>query len=250
MFAVLWKYGIPVAVVSAISALYINSKSAVLVNRNISDPFTISIRVLQGDILAPFLFVILLVCLMRKDTSDLDSGGWNTPSPLKTISSQGIECRGFRQQHWPVGIHRGLGTGPADQYSISSKRSWKCFQEIIHDCKLAHSLHFNSMVTPSIMLLPLNILTPEWHQLQVLSHNLIYWRGTCFLETEKTVDRFPTNDSESEVILHHPCNNCDLMPANEVSYEQKCEVRLKFLTNLSTIKNKLWHKFYEFINWS
>ena len=74
MFAVLRHYGIPVAVVNAISALYINSKSAVLVNGNISDPFEVSTGVLQGDVLAPFLFIILFDYLMRKATSDLDSG--------------------------------------------------------------------------------------------------------------------------------------------------------------------------------
>ena len=39
MFAVLRHYGISVGVVNAISALYINSKVAVLVDGNISDPF-------------------------------------------------------------------------------------------------------------------------------------------------------------------------------------------------------------------
>ena len=33
-----------------------------------------------------------------------------------------------------------------------------------------------------------------------------------------------------------------------LSYEQKCQLRSKFLKNSSLIKNKLWHKLYEFIN--
>ena len=33
-----------------------------------------------------------------------------------------------------------------------------------------------------------------------------------------------------------------------LSYEQKCKVRSKFLKNWSMLKNKLWYKFYEFIN--
>ena len=33
-----------------------------------------------------------------------------------------------------------------------------------------------------------------------------------------------------------------------LSYEQKCKVRSKFLKNLRTLKNKLWHKFYEILN--
>ena len=72
MFAVLQHYGIPVAVVNSISALYINSLVAVLVDRNISDPFEVSTKVLQGDVLAPFLCIVLVDYHMRKATSDLD----------------------------------------------------------------------------------------------------------------------------------------------------------------------------------
>ena len=31
-----------------------------------------------------------------------------------------------------------------------------------------------------------------------------------------------------------------------LSYEQKCEIRSKFLKNQSMLRNKLWHKFFEF----
>ena len=44
MFAVLRHYGIPEDVVNAVSALYNNSKSAVMVDGNISDPFEVSIH--------------------------------------------------------------------------------------------------------------------------------------------------------------------------------------------------------------
>ena len=74
MFAVLRHYGIPEAVVNAISTLYNNSKSAVMVDGNISDPFEISTGVLQGDVLAPFLFIVLVDYLLKKATSDVDTG--------------------------------------------------------------------------------------------------------------------------------------------------------------------------------
>lgn len=74
MFSVLRHYGIPEAVVNAISVLYNNSKSAVMVDGNISDLFDVSTGVLQGDVLAPFLFVILVDYLLKKATSELDSG--------------------------------------------------------------------------------------------------------------------------------------------------------------------------------
>ena len=74
MFAVLRHYGIPEAVVNAISTLYKNSKSAVMVDGNISDTFEISTGVLQGDVLAPFLFIIMIDFLLKKATSDVGSG--------------------------------------------------------------------------------------------------------------------------------------------------------------------------------
>ena len=74
MFAVLRHYGIPEAVVNAINVLYKNSKSAVMVDGGLSDPFDVTTGVLQGDVLAPFLFVVLVDYLLKKATSQLDSG--------------------------------------------------------------------------------------------------------------------------------------------------------------------------------
>ena len=74
MFAVLRHYGIPEAIVNAISVLYKNSKSAVMVDGNLSDPFDVTNGVLQGDVLAPFLFVVLVDYLLKKATSQLDPG--------------------------------------------------------------------------------------------------------------------------------------------------------------------------------
>ena len=74
MFAVLRHNGIPEAVVNAISVLYKNSKSAVMVDGGLSDPFDVTTGVLQGDVLAPFLFVVLVDYLLKKATLQLDSG--------------------------------------------------------------------------------------------------------------------------------------------------------------------------------
>ena len=54
--------------------LYKNSKSAVMVDGGLSDPFDVTTGVLQGDVLAPFLFVVLADYLLKKATSQLDSG--------------------------------------------------------------------------------------------------------------------------------------------------------------------------------
>ncbi|XP_068703873.1 uncharacterized protein [Montipora foliosa] len=45
-----------------------------MVDGSISDPFEVSTGVLQGDVLAPFLFMILVDFLLTKATSDIDSG--------------------------------------------------------------------------------------------------------------------------------------------------------------------------------
>ena len=83
MFAVLQYYGIPEPLVNAIGELYNNSKSAVIVDGNISESFEVSTGVLQGDVLAPFLFIILVDYLLKKATSDLDSRAVTHPRRSK-----------------------------------------------------------------------------------------------------------------------------------------------------------------------
>ena len=73
MFAVLRHYGIPQTLVNAIQVLYSNSSSAVMVDGDISEPFDVTTGVLQGDVLAPFLFIILVDYLLDK-ASGPDSG--------------------------------------------------------------------------------------------------------------------------------------------------------------------------------
>ena len=73
IFAVLRHYGIPEKVVNAISILYKNSESVVSVDGNISESFDVTIEFLQGDVLAPFL-IILIDNLLRRVTANTDSG--------------------------------------------------------------------------------------------------------------------------------------------------------------------------------
>ena len=74
MFSILCHYGIPAIVVNAIQALYTNTQSAVLVDGNISDLFEVTTGVLQGDVLAPFLFVIVVDYLLSNSTAGTDVG--------------------------------------------------------------------------------------------------------------------------------------------------------------------------------
>ncbi|XP_038063002.1 uncharacterized protein LOC119733684 [Patiria miniata] len=73
MFAVLRHYGIPEPLVNAFQVLY-NSSSAVMVDGSISDLFQVSTGVLQGDVLAPFLFIIIVDYLLKAASSTEDSG--------------------------------------------------------------------------------------------------------------------------------------------------------------------------------
>ena len=73
MFSILRHYGIPETLVNAIKVLYTNSSSAVMADGSISNPFSVTTGVLQGDVLAPFLFIILVDYLLLK-SSEGDSG--------------------------------------------------------------------------------------------------------------------------------------------------------------------------------
>jgi hypothetical protein len=70
MFNILLEYGFPVQIVAAIQQLYNNSKGIVAVNGNSSEPFNINTGVLQGDVLAPFLFIIVIDHVLRKFTNN------------------------------------------------------------------------------------------------------------------------------------------------------------------------------------
>ena len=76
MFKILRHYGIPDDIVQSIAVLYSNTKSAVLVDGLLSDMFDVVTGVLQGDVLAPFLFIILLDWVIRN--SNLDPVGFTT----------------------------------------------------------------------------------------------------------------------------------------------------------------------------
>jgi len=75
MFSILRNYGIPEKIVQAIRTIYEQSTSRVLVDGKISKEFKTNTGVLQGDVLAPFLFIIVIDYVMRKSE---DSFGFIT----------------------------------------------------------------------------------------------------------------------------------------------------------------------------
>ena len=60
MFEILRKYGVPFEFVDAIPMLYANSTARVITEDGVSDSFLVATGVLQGDTIAPYLFVIAL----------------------------------------------------------------------------------------------------------------------------------------------------------------------------------------------
>ena len=65
MFEILPLYGIPDEVVKAVRSLYTNTKATVITPDGETDFFNIEVGVLQGDTLAPFLFIIVLDYILR-----------------------------------------------------------------------------------------------------------------------------------------------------------------------------------------
>lgn len=97
MFEILRKYGVPSEFVDAISVLYTNSTARVTTEDGVSDSFQVATGVLQGDTLAPYLFVKVLDYALR--TSITDSLGFTIDQPrgqrqpgatLQILSSQTI----------------------------------------------------------------------------------------------------------------------------------------------------------------
>ena len=66
MFSILGQYGIPLKVVNAIRCIYTGSKSFVSTPDGDTEPFSVNTGVLQGDTLAPFLFIIVIDYVLRE----------------------------------------------------------------------------------------------------------------------------------------------------------------------------------------
>ena len=74
MFKILSLYGIPTKIVNAIRSLYDGSTSFVSTPEGDSDTFPVTTGVLQGDTLAPFLFIIVLDYALRIAMKDKELG--------------------------------------------------------------------------------------------------------------------------------------------------------------------------------
>lgn len=66
----IWKilryYGVPEKIIAAIRCIYDESKSKVIIGKEISDTFRTSSGILQGDTLSPFIFVIVMDYILSR----------------------------------------------------------------------------------------------------------------------------------------------------------------------------------------
>ena len=75
MFEILQLYGIPNKMIAAIKVLYTNTAATILTPDGESDPFSILAGILQGDTLAPFLFIIVVDYVLRMSVDKINSKG-------------------------------------------------------------------------------------------------------------------------------------------------------------------------------
>ena len=78
MFEILPLYGIPSLLVEAIKSLYINTSAIIISPDGETESFDISAGVLQGDTLAPFLFIVVLDYVLRLSLDSMNEKGVKT----------------------------------------------------------------------------------------------------------------------------------------------------------------------------
>ena len=67
---ILYAYCVPEELVKAIMSLYYGAKATVRFNNDLSEYFDLGVGVLQGDTLAPFLFILVIDWIMRNAIPD------------------------------------------------------------------------------------------------------------------------------------------------------------------------------------
>ena len=75
MFKILSLYGIPTQIIDAIKILYTETSATVLSPDGETSPFDICAGILQGDTLAPFLFIIVVDYVLRMSVDKINNLG-------------------------------------------------------------------------------------------------------------------------------------------------------------------------------
>ena len=88
MFEILELYGIPPKIIAAIRVLYTDTSSTILTPDGETPPFQIQAGILQGDTLAPFLFILVVDYVLRMS--------------VDTIASKGFQLKGRESSRHPA----------------------------------------------------------------------------------------------------------------------------------------------------
>ena len=78
MFEILHLYRIPEGIISAIRDLYTDTSSSILSSDDETELFSIIAVILQGDTLAPFLFIIVVDYVLRMSVDTIFFTGYIT----------------------------------------------------------------------------------------------------------------------------------------------------------------------------
>ena len=91
LMKILLAYGIPQKIVDLISLLYTNTRAQVVTSDGMTERFEILAGVLQGDTLAPYLFIIVVdYCMRLALEKHPDIGFTITPARQKSKGQEGI----------------------------------------------------------------------------------------------------------------------------------------------------------------
>ena len=109
MEQILLTYGLPKEIVAAITILYRNTKMKVRSPDGDTEYFDIVAKVLQGDTLIPYLFVICLDYVLRTSIDKIKENHFeltNTPDQAETLlyslerAAAGIDLHVHAQKNW------------------------------------------------------------------------------------------------------------------------------------------------------
>ena len=75
MFEILELYGIPLPIINAIKILYTNTSSTILTPDGETSSFPIEAGILQGDTLAPFIFIVVVDYILRMSIDKISDKG-------------------------------------------------------------------------------------------------------------------------------------------------------------------------------
>ena len=96
MFKILQLYGIPSKIVEAIRALYINTTATIISPGGETDAFEVMAGVLQGDTIAPFLFIVVLDYVLRISHDNIEEKWlWLTPRQSSRHPAQYLTALDF-----------------------------------------------------------------------------------------------------------------------------------------------------------